>query len=279
MRLQLSGDMVITLTTDWGDDYFAGMVKGVIMRYQPDTVLVDLSHRIPAFNLAQAAYCVRNAFSFFPPGSIHLIGVGNDATRRSPHLVVLYQGHYFLGTGNEVFDLLCDEPPEAAFQISAFDAVEMPSFPALSVLVPAAVHIMRGKPIEALGAPRDMDRCTNPLLPTYDLSVITGVVMYIDSFGNAVTNVTRSLFHQVGRDRDFVIYVQSNHYRISEISRRYSEVESGNLVALFNASNMLELAVNHGNLSELLGLRLDSHIRIKFSDPPDAASGTLFTVF
>lgn len=271
--------MVITLTTDWGDDYFAGMVKGVIMRYQPDTVLVDLSHRIPAYNLAQAAFCVRNAFTFFPKGSIHLVGVGNDGSEKNPHVAALYQGHYFLGTGNGVFDLIFDTPPEQAFRISAFDQVEMPTFAALSVLVPAAVHILRGKPLEVLGPVYEMSRQTNPLLPTYDLSVITGVVVYIDSFGNAVTNITRALFYQVGRDRDFVIYVQSNHYRISEISHRYSDVESGNLVAVFNASEMLELAVNHGSLAELLGLHLDSHIRIQFSDPPDPKSGTLFTVF
>ena len=268
--------MVITLTTDWGDDYFTGMLKGIIMRYLPDVSIIDLARNIPPYSITQAAFAVRNAYHCFPEGSIHILGVNNEYSEKTPHVAAFYRNHYFLGTANGIFDLIFETPPDKAVCITRFKKMEMPTFSVLSTFVPAAVHIAKNLPLEKLGGIYDMRLNNSSLSPIHDAFSITGVVIYIDSFGNIVTNITRASFEEKCNGRDFVISVLSRHNSINRISLRYSDVNVGDMVAVFNSMDMLEIAVNNGSLAEMLGLTLNTHVYIKFSSTPDPVSGTLF---
>ena len=268
--------MVITLTTDWGNDYFTGIIRGAIMCRLPGIPVIDLAHNIPSFSIIQAAFAVRNAYQCFPEGSVHILGVNNEYSEKTPHVAVLYGGHYFLGTDNGIFNHIFEAAPDKAVCITRFN--EMPTFSVLSTFVPAAVHIAENRPFEKLGEIYDMRLNNSSLQPIYDSFSITGIVIYIDSFGNLVTNISRDFFEQVRNGRDFAISFLSKHYNINRISFRYSDVNDGEFVAVFNSMEMLEIAVNNGSIKEMLGFEQGMHVRIKFSSNPDPVSGTLFDV-
>jgi len=134
------------------------------------------------------------------------------------------------------------------------------------VFAPAAAFLASGDKIDDLGSPlNDINRQT-PLRATYDEAVIVGSVIYIDSYQNVITNISKELFDKVGRNRRFEILVQSNHYRINKINLTYNETSNGELLAIFNSAQLLEIAINKGNIAELLNLSINSNVRIKFFD-------------
>ncbi|MEZ5072816.1 MAG: SAM hydroxide adenosyltransferase [Bacteroidales bacterium] len=100
--------------------------------------------------------------------------------------------------------------------------------------------------------------------PQLDPDGITGQVIHVDSYENAITNISRDVFERTVGGRSFDILVQSNHYVIRKLNNRYNETEEGELLALFNSAGLLEIAIRNGNASGLLRLRTGSNIRIKF---------------
>ena len=97
----------ITLTSDLGvTDHYVASVKGSIYSEVPQAVIVDVTHHIEKYNMAQAAFIVKNAFASFPVGTIHLIGVRPFASDWVDHIVALYKGHYFIGADNGMFSLI-----------------------------------------------------------------------------------------------------------------------------------------------------------------------------
>ncbi len=111
---------IITLTSDMGlKDYYVASVKGAILRHCEDAVLVDITHQVTPFNIAEAGFVVKNAFAEFPEGSIHLIAISpeevlhpEDPDRDILHVACRYKGHYFIGADNGMFSLIFDHEPE-----------------------------------------------------------------------------------------------------------------------------------------------------------------------
>jgi S-adenosyl-L-methionine hydrolase (adenosine-forming) len=259
---------VITLTTDWqNDDYYPGAVKGVILSIDPKALIADISHKVNLFNTAQAIFVLKNAYTYYPEGSIHLLCVNSEATQEFAHIAFRFKGHYFIGCNNGAFGLLLDEEePDEIVKIDKFSLANFLTFPALNVFAPAAAYISKGGKLSGLGTPVNKINRQVPMLPTIGESVIAGTVIYIDSYRNIITNVSRELFIQIGKDRKFEILVQSYHYRINKINKSYNESASGELLAIFNSAGLLEIAINRGNVADLLNLGLNSNVRIKFGD-------------
>jgi len=254
---------LITLTTDWNkDDYYLGAVKGVIYSNCIDATVVDITHQIKPFNIYQAAFILKNSFKYYPKGSVHIVGVKTEAFGKQKYLAAEFEGQYFLGTDNGIFSLLFrDNDPVNIISLSGYDES---SFPVLHIFSKVACKLIKGSPFHSLGSKyKDITRRV-PLRATIDEAVITGSIVYIDSFQNAITNVSNDLFNRIGKERSFKIYVQSNHYVISKINKTYQETSVGELLAIFNSLNLLEIAINGGNAAELLNLDTNSSIRIKF---------------
>ncbi len=256
---------IVTLTTDWNtDDYYTGALKGKILSQCAGVRIVDISHKVPPFNISHAAFILRNSFHNFPPGSIHIIGVNTEGSHERPFLLVEYQKHYFVGTDNGIFGLLFSDEPG---RIIALDPPrELHSFSSFSIFAEAACKLASGEKPESMGKPVKDFQQRIPIRAAIDKNVLTGSVIYIDSFRNAITNISRELFDRVGENRDFEIYVQSNHYIIRKINRYYHETPPGEILALFNSVGLLEIAINNGNAADLLGLSNNSNIRVKFSE-------------
>lgn len=262
---------IVTLTTDWRqNDFYVGAVKGTILSLAPNTSVVDLNHQIPPFNISMAAFVVKNAYNFFPEGSIHIIDVSTEPSDGEGFIAIRNNGHYFLCANNGIAGLLFQDDPETAVRIDKFQTDKEPvttpsftTFAGISVLAPSAALLSQGEDISLLGNHADLIKQI-PLRPAIDESVISGSVIYIDSYQNTITNITRELFERIGKGRSFEILVQSNYYKIKRLNRFYNETSPGELLALFNSLDLLEIAIYKGNAAELLNLGINSTVRVKF---------------
>jgi S-adenosylmethionine hydrolase len=264
---------IITLTTDWHkSDYYIGSVKGKILSIDPTVQIVDISHQVQPFNIMQAAFILRNSCFNFPKGTIHLVAVNAALSKKRSLLIVDRAGHYFITSDNGIAGLLGGDKPDAVYKVDNGSAV---NFLSLDVFIDTAFHIIHGDTFGKFSKKTEDYESQIALRPVIDKNLINGSVIYIDSFSNAITNITRETFQKVGQGKLFEIYIQSNHYKIDRVNETYSDSVSGELLAIFNSIGLLEIAINHGNAAELLNLTINSAIRIKFYDEKPGTKLTL----
>jgi len=258
---------IITLTSDWKEnDFYVASLKGKLLSACPEAQIIDINHRIKSFNSSHAAYIVRNSYLHFPENTIHIIAVNSEPENGGELLAARKDKHYFLCADNGILGLLGGTEPEEVISLTSHYQEEADTFIALSVFARVACELSGGTPLGKLGSPvKSYDRQT-PLRATIEDQNITGSVIHIDSYQNAITNISQELFMRVGSGRAFEIYVQSKHYKLDRINKRYNETEPGELLAIFNSSGLLEIAIRNGNAAGLLKLNTNSTIRVEFKE-------------
>jgi S-adenosylmethionine hydrolase len=253
---------IITLISDWNsDDYYSAAVKGRILSNCPDASVIDITNKIPPFNIAMAAFQLKHSYKHFPAGTIHLIAVNSETDDDHPMIAVKANEHYFIGCDNGIFGLLLESDPD---EIVVLDSKDAGTFPEWSVFAGAACKLASKGNLSELGQKYTRMNKRVPMLPAIEESMINGGVIYIDSYKNVITNISFELFQQIGKGRPYEILVQSNHYKINRLNKKYGDSSMGEMLALFNSIGLLEIAINRGNASDLLNLTLNSSIRIKF---------------
>jgi len=265
--------MLITLTSDMGlKDYYVATIKGAIYSQLPDVKIVDISHDIPPFDIVHASFVIKNTFKQFPKNTIHIIGIDSETNSDTNHLIVKNHDQYFIGSDNGIFSLIFDMQPDGAWTIDRKDEFNEFSFPTKDVFVPIACHLARGGLPAVVGKPINKLKTKQLLRPIIDKNSIKGMVSYIDKYGNLITNITQQLFKEVGKGRDFKIFLTRSGYSIHKIHKKYNEVPDGERIALFGSSNFLEIAINKGvqgsggGASQLFGISINDIITIEFTD-------------
>ena len=255
---------IITLTSDWGlKDHYAGSVRGTIMKQMPEATIIDISHNVPPFNTKEAAFILKNAYPAFPEGTVHIIGVNTEESDLHPHVAVSIHGQYFIGSDNGIFALIFDEEPDQIIELDIVQDSDLFTFSTRDRFVKAAVHLSSGKKITELGNVRKKLTEKIGFKPVIEKDVIKGMVIYVDNYENVITNITRTLFDKTRNNRAFRIVFRGGV--IDRISDSYSEVPFGEILALFGTTGHLEIAMNNGTASGLLGLDPDDPVRIEFA--------------
>lgn len=256
---------IVTLTTDWqNDDFYGGAIKGLLYSQCENVQVVDITHKIENYKYTQAAFVLRNAFVHFPIGTIHIIGINSYPTQEHPPVCVKIKGHYFLGTASGIFSLMFTEAPELIIKITETEELVKSSFSELSLFAKAAALIANGTDVNELGEKLEGKYRHVQFRPAIDENDISGSVIYIDSYSNVITNISKELFEQVGKGRSFTLSIKSDSYSISKLSKGYHEVEVGEMLALFNSLNLIEIAMRNAQLTDLLDIRINSPVTIKF---------------
>jgi len=253
---------IVTLLTDFGvkDGYVASM-KGVILGICPQASLVDISHMIDPQDVRSGAYLISTIYKDFPSGTIHLAVVDPGVGTERRALALKAAGQFFVGPDNGIFSLIAKEHPDYQAR-----SLENPiyrrsrishTFHGRDIFAPAAAHLARGAAFESLGPP-----CT-PMLAQWSSvrrmkNKLQGEVIYIDHFGNIITNLQR---------RDVAAFVAAKACAvtigsqvITQIVNTYAQVEPGNAAALIGSSGYLEIAVNQASAAEILKIRTGDHI-------------------
>lgn len=283
---------ILTLTTDMGlNDHYVASLKGTLLSSVPDIQIVDITHTVNPFDITEAAFHVSSCFRDFPDGTIHVIGVdseplvnfgGSDGSFPS---ILEYGNQYFLCNDNGFFGaFLKEERPTALWRIEDF--IKDPAafkFPTKNILLKTAIAMLQGAKPESLGVPSNGYKTALALVAISETNLIKGHVIHIDSYGNAITNVHRTLFERFGIDTPFVIYFKRKDYFIDIISNTYNEVAQGEKVAVFNENGLLEIAINrgakagNGGAEQLFGLHKNDIVRIEFT--PKGSRETLDSLF
>ncbi|HBF89284.1 MAG TPA: hypothetical protein DDX39_11645 [Bacteroidales bacterium] len=257
---------IVTLTTDWNHKaYYAGAVKGGLLKICSDITIVDISHNIVPFNIMQTAFILKSSYKHYPENTIHIIGVNSEETTENKLLLIKHENQYFLGADNGVFSLLFDEKSEIIVRLMP-ESDKFSIFPELEIFPNIVQSIIEGKPIEEIGIIVEAYKEQSNLMPVYNNDSLTGHVIYIDSYNNAITNIKKDFFEKIRKGRDFDILVQSNQHKVSKINNSYFETSNGDILAIFNTIGHLEIGIKNGSASDLLNLEIKSNIRIKFYD-------------
>lgn len=252
---------VITLTTEWqGYDYYNGVLKGKLITACKGATIIDNASGIPAFNLQNAAFVLRNSFRHYPEGSIHIICVQSEYNEKTPHLLVEAQGHYFIGADNGIFHLLLNGEPETIIRLNPGDLNKLVDETDIFSMA-AAVLYNGGKAGEAGEEVKTLNEKV-PFRATIEEDSISGSIIFIDSYGNAISNITRDLFDRVFQKKKFNIAIKSNKNIIDRLSISYSSEGVSDLIALFNTLDLIEIGITGANASELLSLNVGDIIRV-----------------
>lgn len=252
---------IVTLLTDFGlADPFVGIVKGVILGLSPEVECVDLTHDIPPQDILAGALALEAAVPYFPPGTIHLAvvdpGVGSE---RRP-LAVEAGDHGFVGPDNGLFTFLWRRPGVRAVACTN-PAYHLPSvsrtFHARDLFAPVAAHLSLGVPLSRLGPPVE-DPVEVPWpVPRTAGDAEEGEVVYVDRFGNLVTNVT---FPESRDGRAVAIEVAG--VRIEGLAPHYGAVRAGDVGAIVGSTGRIEIFVNRGNARDRLGVGRGAPVRV-----------------
>ncbi len=250
---------LVTITSDLGTrDFYLAALKGAIITNCGYVNIIDVTHTIKPFDIKEAAYTVKSAFRYFPQGTIHIVHV-NSTDGKEKLLLAVVDGHYFLSFDNGFLSLAFERMPHETYEVNP-ELLENNS-----LLYEDAI----GKVVNLLlkeFRPSDFGHLTTEtinfrlLQPITSPGSIRGTIINIDNFGNAVVNITRPMFDQFIGDKRFTIL--ANVGSTKEISKKYSDVDEGDMLCLFNASGYLEIAINKGKAENLLGLKLDSPVLV-----------------
>jgi S-adenosylmethionine hydrolase len=274
---------IITLTTDFGlRDHFVGALKGKILSEYREAAIVDISHHIDLFNVSEASYIIGAAYSSFPKGTVHLIGVDCERTKENRHIAMQWNDHYFICADNGILSMLTQKiVPQKIVEINIHDRLPEDCVD-LDVFVTVACHLAKGGLLNVIGREITEIKETNELQPVIatDKGSIKGYVVYIDHFGNCVTNISKRMVKEVAKGRDFELaFSNKNIKAIKEgysdwtVNERFSLKDyEGEKLALFNEAGFLEIAIYRSNpltvgtARSLLGLKYRDVVTVIFKD-------------
>ncbi|WP_264846118.1 SAM hydrolase/SAM-dependent halogenase family protein [Capnocytophaga catalasegens] len=273
---------IITLTTDFGErDYSVGALKGKLYSLISNARIVDISHQIELFNIMQAAYVLRNAYKYFPTETIHIIGIDDELHSEKSLLIAYYQNQYFICADNGFFSLLFEENIPCDVYKIPFSG-QNSTFPTLDFATYVAEKITLKIPLEQIGERTENHIFTNDYTPFANKKRIDGKVIYIDHYGNVISNISKKLIEKHAQGRRFDVFFKGVDFKnisIQEIYTQYNDIEFksnkkilANEILIFNQLQHLELAIYRGNpltigaASTLFGIEYRSPVSIQFID-------------
>lgn len=259
---------IITCTSDFGrEDWFVGVVHGVLHGICPEARVVDLAHDTPPGNITRAAFVLEAAAPDFPSGTVHLAVVdpGVGTARRA--LAVRARGQLFVGPDNGILEWGLAAPDAQAHALTEaryFREHVSRTFHGRDVFAPVAAHLACGVPIGKLGP-----RVSDPVrlewaAPRLEDGALLGRVAYVDRFGNALTNLEAEVlaraFPGVPEER---LEVAIGTRTILGLSRSYGDAGMGAIVAIMGSSGRLEIAQVGGDAASRLGLGEGDPVRVR----------------
>lgn len=271
---------IITLTTDFtSSGGYVGSLKGILLGINPNITIVDISHDVPAQNIAGGAFTWWNACRYFPSDAIHLaiVDPGVGTSRRAvifetptgkfiapdnglmTYLLYELNGINHSQTMTELFKPVVAKIPKGcrAYTLNRsqyWRKFISNTFHGRDIFAPVAAHLSNGIQPDTIGDRIHELTVLNMFDPIKDPNKYTGHVIFVDNFGNLITNIPESFF--VGDNK----HIKVGRKQINHVSRTYEDGD--NLVALVGSHGFLEIAQKNGNAAHYLQIGLGEKIEV-----------------
>ncbi len=259
---------IITLTTDFGlNDAYVGAMKGVILGLAPHVTIVDITHNIPPQAMAQAAYVIAAAAPYFPAGTVHVVVVDPGVGSQRRPIAVQTSQAIFVAPDNGVLTHVLQSGTSGESPMTVVHLTRreywLPqvshTFHGRDIFAPVAAYLARGVPITSLGEPiGDPVMLDLPQPRRMPDGSLRGQVVYVDRFGNLVTNVPAGWL-----DRAVRWQIEVAGRTVEKLSTTYSDVPGGQLLALIGSAGTLELAVREGSAARMLGIGIGEPVVVR----------------
>lgn len=246
---------VLTLTTDFGlSDHFVGTMKGVIFGICPEARIVDISHQVAPFAIAQGAYLIAQAYRYFPKKTVHVVVVDPGVGSARRPILVEAAGQYFVAPDNGVLAMVYSREKHTVRALNNpryFLKPVSQTFHGRDIFAPVAAHRASGIPAARLGK-----RVDDYLRPAFEKSqrasdgAWTGCVLHIDRFGNVITNFHVSDFPDLADGR---FSLALGRQKTGALARNYAEHPPGALFVIVGSAGYLEVSVSQGSAAAQLG--------------------------
>jgi len=259
---------IITFLTDFGmKDGYVAQMKGLLSS-MVDSKFVDITHDITPHDIREGAFILQNSVAYFPVGTVHIAVVdpGVGTTRRG--IIVATRSQVLIGPDNGLLmpaahflgDFIVYEISNDRYKLDSISN----TFHGRDIFSPVAAHIINGVPFEEIGS-----RIFNFVDLNFDKGKISdrsasGKIIYIDRFGNIVTNIEGNLLRKILEyDTKIAVFIGDKKQDITFV-KSYNFVKKGHILATLNSNNLMEIAVNQGNATRKLGVELDDEIKVLF---------------
>lgn len=289
---------IITLLTDFGNqDAYVGIMKGVIAGINPLPNIIDISHNIPPQDIFNGAYLLSTSYKYFPKGTIHVAVVDPGVGSQRDIVCVEIREHLFLVPDNGLLSFVVqEERPKSIVRVTN-DRYFLPSFSntfhGRDVFAPVAAYLSLGTKPRQLGSKiNQLKQVEIPRPEVKKTGQFEGQIIYIDRFGNLVTNIKREDIVHVERDHNLnrglgsenrwqkpdtfkntakekivsqrdTIETAIGRKKIIGLSKTYTDVKPGEPLILFGSADFLEVSVNQGNAKKYFSVDKGSKVLIK----------------
>jgi S-adenosylmethionine hydrolase len=271
---------MVTLTTDLGyRDPYLGIVKANLYSKFPDVKIIDLACDVRDNAISDAAFILKNSLKYFPANTIHLVAVklivnnsqlnqNNKGIDNTRYLITKYKDQYIVCLDNGFLSLIDEGFNEPVYQIY-FEDHSKHQFFLNDIFIDVAHHLLEKKRIEDIAHQTDDYYKAFQFNSYNNAEQLRGKNIYVDDFGNVITNISKEQFYKVKGERQFSIILPGAI--IEKISDTYDDVKFGEVLALFNSFGMLEIAVNGRSAFQMLhprqiGKEFDFNLLIEFND-------------
>lgn len=258
---------IVTLTTDWGTQgFFAGMVKGALMSIVEGVQVVDVTHGVEPFNVMAATFVVKHACMGFPPGTVHIIDVASNHTEEHPFVVVKARGQYYICCDNGLPAMAFGNEIEDVSRL-AVQEKGVYNFVAYTLFARVAAMLLGGATMRDIG-PRHEGLLTRRLVgwvPQDDGYRI--YIHYVDNYGNAYLGMSYKEFTELRQGRSFTMTVRDQE--VTEVMASYWQQHAHSdprrrLRLTVSATGLLELAIKESSFTQLLGLKANDSVLLRF---------------
>ena len=256
---------IVTFMSDFGtEDHYVAAVKARLLGINPNLSIVDITHQLPTSDVGQAAYTLKQIFRDFPPGTVHLCGIENHTDTATKLVAIKLEEYYFVGENNGLFSLVSDQKPTAVVALNELNPIQS-TFHAKDILAPTAAALASGQNIHEMGPNLEQMHTLLGRQLKVTKREISGNVVRVDHYGNLITNIDKQSFDTIRKlNGEKAFEVCFGRERTARIHQKYGEVESGEYFVIFNSNGYLQIGINKGKASELMGIHHDAPIIINF---------------
>lgn len=259
----------ITLLTDFGlNDHYVAVLKGVIYSICPQTLVIDITHNIPKFNVKMASHILYVAYKYFPKNTIHSVTVYPEVGTDTKALIIKTRNYLFVGPDNGVLSLAAkDDHIEEVFEIVNKDFMleEMSyTFHGRDIFAPVPAFLACGVKPEEMGVPVDSHLILSIEKSCIKDGSIKGEIIHIDGYGNVITNIGREQLEGLDISAGDILEVQIGVIKYElRLVKTFSNIKGGEVGLVVDSENLLELCIFKDSAAKTISANIGDKVKVK----------------